>query len=208
MRKIDSDSFNKVVLEQIYKIKDIVMNKISIDNVQYFDSSILESARNTLAYYEDKTLEYGKDVNVNSVELDKLDKMLRYLKLRKKRTSVVKRDLIYSSNYVTESDDGPVFKTRIKPPNEYDGRQSFFRITQGQYPGLESDIDVSPGNYGTSSTRMFSTWINNDGQRYEYNVTRNKREVIVTVRPNNDTSGFVDEKDLFYRILGVFWRLV
>lgn len=208
MRQIDSDSFNKLVLEQIYKIKDIVMNKITIENIQYLSSEVLESARDTLAYYEDKNIEFGNNVNVNGIEIEKLDKMLRYLKLRKKNIHVVKKDLVYDSTNVIESDDGPVFKTRIKPPDYFDGRQSFFKITQGQYPGTGSDIEITPGNYGTQAFKMFSTWINNDGQRYEYNVTRNKREVIVTIRPNNDTGDFFDESDLFYRIFGVFWRLV
>jgi hypothetical protein len=200
MRKIDSDSFNKEVLQQIYKIK-AALDKVSSENVHYFDSDVLEKARSTLQLYEDKNIKFDFNSNVNSIEMNKIRKMIDYLKVRKTSLSTVSNLIDLSENSIAGAPMN--IDTKVKVPKYYDGRRSFFYVVY-TYPSSGSDPGEYPGIIPKNHT--WERWIDPDlsnSQRIKYTIMRNKNEVTLRLMADDDSL-----RTAYIRYFGIFWRQI
>jgi hypothetical protein len=200
MRKIDSDSFNKEVLQQIYKIK-AALDKVNSENVHYFDSDVLEKARSTLQLYEDKNIKFDFNSNVNSIEMNKIRKMIDYLKVRKTSLSTISNLIDLSENSITGASMN--IDTKVKVPKYYDGRRSFFYVVY-THPFSGSDPGEYPGIIPKNHT--WERWIDPDlsnSQRIKYTIMRNKNEVTLRLMADDDLL-----RTAYIRYFGIFWRQI
>lgn len=120
MRKIDSDSFNKKILNKIKELNDLV-KRISPENMQYFDAKLVNSAESYTKVLEECS--WDSDSNFNGIELGKIKDMLKYLKSTK-RKFYIKRDMLRVPRGVLDKKKAEG-RITIDIPEDYDGRSSF-----------------------------------------------------------------------------------
>ena len=128
MRKIDTASLNKRLLKEITELKDMV-DKISPENVKYFDSDLIKSANDYTAILKDST--WSDNSNFNGIEMSKIRQMISYLKRNRKKL-LIKRNFenikggstpVYSTKI--NVDAYAVGNTTFNVPEGYDARSSF-----------------------------------------------------------------------------------
>lgn len=210
MRKIDSDSFNRQVLEQIYEVKS-ALNKITPENIKYFDADVLEKARSALKIYENKDIRFASNANVNSIEMDRINKMLTYLKVRKTKISVVTSTIPLSDSRVSTSDtnffDNDI---RVDVPKYFDGRRSFFTVALGNTFVDGTDNEETYAFLPSQSNYRLQKWLdpdNSDSQKIKITIARNKTDIKIRLLSDSTYLDNIND-DYFIRYFGIFWRQV
>lgn len=119
MRVVDTKSLNKRLFKEITELKDMV-DKISPENVKYFDSDLIKSALNYTGILKDSI--WADNSNFNGIEMSKIRQMLDGMKINKKRIFISRKIFNVQQSTNPNLVDGFL---EIDVPELFDGRNSF-----------------------------------------------------------------------------------
>jgi len=209
MRAVDSDSFNKKVWDQIEKIKYIIENRITPENIKHFDGTILKYARDLLANEDYLKVDWSHNSNVNSYELSKIRQMIDYLKTSQTQQLVVGGTI--NIGYYKDRSTGTTTERKrflsidklITIPENYDGRNSFwFYYTLGG--NLQIITPTSVINNG-----MNYNILETDGKAATLTIDRRKTDALVRLKiPNGGNTDAQLWGNGLVNIFGLVWRLL
>ena len=125
-RRIDSDSFNKEVLNQVNRLK-IALTNITPDNVKYFDNNLIRKARGVVNSVDE--YKWGGNSTINSVSVKSINRLVDFLKIKKQEYLVLET---FANRYEATHIVGETSKTKpllmnafFDIPDKFDGRNSF-----------------------------------------------------------------------------------
>lgn len=123
MRKIDSDVFNELVLNEIENMQKKVNNEIAPDNVDYFSSDRIDVNNNDYTF-DDNTI-------VNSMQMGTIKNLIKYLKINSLETRTLTATMYSDDLAIAANKALPLafLRTSFKIPEGFDGRQSFPSIS-------------------------------------------------------------------------------
>ena len=207
MRQVKNASFNKELLQRINNLRELVTKNITPENVKFFDADIIRTAKTFL----DKTESYSwnDNVNVNSIEMSKVNQIIRYLKKSKLEIRTFTQTVIADDERNTpfEEDGKYYLDLRAKQiiPEQFDSSNSF----------VIPQLTVDKGTY--SEDISLSDFLNN--QFYDsdnkssagFTITRNKDDIEVKVskKPDNTRMSYLISQGsatLKLKVVYILWR--
>lgn len=207
MRQVKNASFNKELLQRINNLRELVTKNITPENVKFFDADIIRTAKTFL----DKTESYSwnDNVNVNSIEMSKVNQIIRYLKKSKLEIRTFTQTVIADDERNTpfEEDGKYYLDLRAKQiiPEQFDSSNSF----------VIPQLTVDKGTY--SEDISLSDFLNN--QFYDsdnkssagFTITRNKDDIEVKVskKPDNTRTSYLISQGsatLKLKVVYILWR--
>ena len=207
MRAIDSDSFNKKVWEQIERIKYIIENRITPENIKYFDGEIIKYARDLLANEDYLKIDWSANSNVNSYELSKLRQMIDYLKHSQTQRYLI-GDSVSIPSYRDRANTGDFtskinIEKIIRIPKNYDGRNSFWTYSIIAEDG--SGQVITPEFFANNGMNCDES---NDCKTSTILISKRKSDVKVSISiPNEETTTFSAGLTARVDFMGLVWRL-
>ncbi len=110
-RKIDATAYNRQLVDAIEKLKRVVEEKITPENIHFFSPQFIKRLEKTYNHlFDDSGM-------VNSIDNYKFNSLIRHLKTNKVK---------YYRSYNIFSDlDVTNFNIRLEVPEKFDGRNSF-----------------------------------------------------------------------------------
>jgi len=110
---ISQSSFNRTVYDQLTSIYEKVVRGISVDNISYFDETLINAFKVVNAQ-GDSLNDISTDGTINSYQMNTIKSIVRYLK--GSRTELISKSFAI---------DGEVCEATIIAPNGFDARNSF-----------------------------------------------------------------------------------
>ncbi len=207
MRQVKNASFNKELLQRINNLRELVTKNITPENVKFFDADIIRTAKTFLDNTE--SYSWNDNVNVNSIEMSKVNQIIRYLKKSKLEIRTFTQTVIADDERNTpfEEDGKYYLDLRAKQiiPEQFDSSNSF----------VIPQLTVDKGTY--SEDISLSDFLNN--QFYDsdnkssagFTITRNKDDIEVKVskKPDNTRTSYLISQGsatLKLKVVYILWR--
>ncbi len=132
MMKLNSqEAFNKTLYNQLNDIADKIQNGISVDNIEFFDETLINALKVTSAEGS-SSIVYGDDSTINSYQMNTVKQVLRYMGTRKVETITVPFEKHF---------DDKGGEVSIPIPKGYSGYNSF--VTLDYVKSLDATPDLN-----------------------------------------------------------------
>jgi len=207
MRQVKNASFNKELLQRINNLRELVTKNITPENVKFFDADIIRTTKTFLDNTE--SYSWNDNVNVNSIEMSKVNQIIRYLKKSKLEIRTFTQTVIADGERNTpfEEDGKYYLDLRAKQiiPEQFDSSNSF----------VIPQLTIDKGTY--SEDISLSDFLNN--QFYDsdnkssagFTITRNKDDIEVKVskKPDNTRMSYLISQGsatLKLKVVYILWR--
>ena len=129
-RKLDTTTFNKALAEKLEKLKGLVDRHITPENISTFSPMFLKKVNGLLS----STYQWSDYSNINGIEVDKLNKMIMYLKSGKTEVVALLTDQVYVED--------EHFEWSIDVPEGFDGRRAILIPGRGASPARGATMDA------------------------------------------------------------------
>jgi len=170
MREIDDSAFSRSLLNEIENLREMV-NKITPENVKYFPDSLMRDVSDLLDIW-------GDDATINSIKMQKINALIRYLQTSKKEYATKQVVLTNREN------------TEVEVPSSFDGRNSFVRINlygkdnQTPFKSLRNYFEKKQGTVDLL-------------EKYLLTVQKNKSSIDITFDTDSEADDTQIEVEIF-----------
>jgi len=89
MKLNSQEAFNKTLFDQLNDIADKVEQGLTIDNIEYFDTALINALKITASDGNSGNIVYGADSTINSFQMNTIKQIIAYLTTRRVESVVV-----------------------------------------------------------------------------------------------------------------------
>ena len=187
MRQVKNATFNKELLDRINRLKEVVENGVSPENIHYFNADLIRRARTLISLSDSPA--WLDNTNINSIDISRINQIVRYLKLNKV-------DFRQNSTTVDILSDENSFSYDFDVPDGFSPKNSFLLY---DFDGEVKPQDIITKTYNESDS---------DENTLKMAIVRDEKRVNFSIKSSKDFETIGYPSGLKIRMVILFWRYI